>query len=241
MPRNIREDGERSTGIRPGRVRQAHTSPRPITGTAKNLLRLVRMVSRTTKAPRTRTTSEKGKAASPFQRRCIVNVRYANSKTPGGWKAHGTYVERESARGESDSQKGPDRNAARVAEDRLGLAKQQSLSSLADSWQRDGDGRIFKIILSPEDSAADLERTAEAVISRIREYSGLPVSWGGLIHRNTGHTHAHLIVRGQLQSGDQLRLPPSLIRTGLREVAQASITRQLGPRTMEDIQRQKSV
>ena len=101
--RNTGEERERSTKVRPGRVRPTNTSPRRVTGTAKNLLRLARLVSRSSSRSN-RAGNAKGSASgssktSPFQRRAIVNVRYSNAKTPGGWKAHGTYVERESAKG----------------------------------------------------------------------------------------------------------------------------------------------
>src|SRR5580692_2410667 len=101
---NTGEERERSTKVRPGRVRPTNTSPRRLTGTAKNLLRLARLVSRASSRSN-RAGNAKGPASgssktSPFQRRAIVNVRYSNAKTPGGWKAHGTYVERESAKGQ---------------------------------------------------------------------------------------------------------------------------------------------
>src|SRR5580700_2589521 len=101
--RNTGEGRGRSTKLRPGRVRPTHTSPRRVTGTARNLLRLVRLVSRSsTRSSRGGNVKGSGigsPKASPFQRRAVVNVRYSNAKTPGGWKAHGTYVERESAKG----------------------------------------------------------------------------------------------------------------------------------------------
>src|ERR1700677_1548653 len=103
MPRGPREEGERSGRLQPGRVRRANTSARPLTGTARNLLRLARLVSRARKATASRSVSASATASrkgSPFQRRCIVNVRYANGRTPGGWKAHGIYVERESTKGD---------------------------------------------------------------------------------------------------------------------------------------------
>ena len=43
--RNTGEERERSTKVRPGRVRPSNASPRRVTGTAKNLLRLARLVS----------------------------------------------------------------------------------------------------------------------------------------------------------------------------------------------------
>lgn len=247
MPRQPPQDSERPVRVRPGRVRRTNTSSRPITGTAKNLLRLTRLVSRSQKAPAPRSGSASSVAfrtGSPFQRRCVVNVRYANGRTPGGWKAHGRYVERETATGgmrANGEQYHGEREIGISDCDRLGLAKSQSLASLADSWQRAGDVRIFKIILSPEDAGADFAHTATAVIARIEEHTDTPVTWGGVVHRNTDHAHAHLIVRGRVRKDEPLKLPPAMIRKDLREAAQASITRQLGPRTLEEIQQQQKV
>jgi len=125
--------------------------------------------------------------------------------------------------------------------DRLGLAQEHSLDSLAGQWQKAGDERIFKIIISPEDPTVNFQRTASDMIARIEQHTGAPVEWAGVVHRNTDHPHAHLIVRGKLPSGEALKLPPMLIRKGLREAVQTSLTQQLGPRTMEDIQRQKQI
>src|ERR1700674_4405109 len=101
--RNTGEERERSTKVRPGRVRPTNTSPRRVTGTARNLLRLVRLVrrssSRSSRGGNVKGSGIGSSKTSPFQRRAVVNVRYSNAKTLGGWKAHGTYVERESAKG----------------------------------------------------------------------------------------------------------------------------------------------
>jgi hypothetical protein len=238
-----KDEGERAARIRPGRVRRANTSTRPITGTARNLLRLTRLVSRSQKTTVSRSGSSAErttKSGSPFQRRCVVNVRYANGRTPGGWRAHGIYVERESAKGDARFKGDPSREREHSgSEDRLGLAKERSLASLADAWQKAGDKRIFKIILSPEDASADFAKTANAVISRIEEHSGGPLEWGGVVHHNTDHPHAHLLVRGRVRTDEPLKLPPAMIRRGLREAAQTALTRQLGPRTLEEIQQQQ--
>jgi Protein of unknown function (DUF3363) len=244
---NTSEDRGRSNKLRPGRVRPSNTSPRRITGTAKNLLRLARLVSRSSsRSGRGRNVKGSGSGSSktsPFQRRAIVNVRYSNAKTPGGWKAHGTYVERESAKGRDvdDGKHGAENEVQTASPDRLGLAKEHSLDFLAGLWQKAGDQRIFKVIISPEDSDLDFQRTASDMIARIQQHTAAPVEWAGVVHRNTDHPHAHLIVRGRLPSGEALQLPPMLIRRGLREAVQTSLTQQLGPRTMEDIQRQKQV
>ena len=162
---NTGEERERSTKVRPGRVRATNTSPRRVTGTAKNLLRLVRLVSRSSSRS-SRTGNAKGSRSgssktSPFQRRAIVNVRYSNARTPGGWKAHGTYVERESAKGRDvvdGKQYGVNDEVRTPSPDRLGLAQEHSLDSLGGQWQKAGDERIFKIIISPEDPIVNFQR-----------------------------------------------------------------------------------
>ena len=172
-----------------------------------------------------------------------MNVRYSSSRTPGGWKAHGIYVERESAKADLQ-EKGKDRLEAdpRILDaDRLGLAKDHPLGSLADGWQKAGDQRIFKIIVSPEDANVDFQKTAKDMIARIEQQTGSSVEWGGVVHRNTDHPHAHILVRGKLLTGEPLRLPPDLIRKGLRSAVQSSLTRQLGPRTIEEIEQQRQV
>src|SRR3984885_4426959 len=205
--RNTSEERERSTQVRPGRVRPTNTSPRRVTGTAKNLLRLARLVSRSSsRSSRDRNVKGSGSGSSktsPFQRRAIVNVRYSNAKTPGGWKAHGTYVERESAKGRDvDGKHGAENEVQTASPDRLGLAKEHSLDSLAGLWQKAGDKRIFKVIISPEDSDVDFQRTASDIIPRIHENAGAPVECAGDVLRNTNRPRAHLIVRARLPSGE---------------------------------------
>ena len=201
---NTGEERERSTKVRPGRIRPTNTSPRRVTGTAKNLLRLVRLVSRSpsrsSRASNVKGSRSGSSKTSPFQRRAIVNVRYSNAKTPGGWKAHGTYVERESAKGRDvvdGKQYGVNDEVQTRSPDRLGLAQEHSLDSLAGQWQKAGDERIFKIIISPEDSAVSFQRTASDMIARIEQHTGASVEWAGVVHRNTDHPHAHLIEIGR--------------------------------------------
>jgi hypothetical protein len=246
--REAKEKGERSSRLRPGRVRRATTPPPRVTGTARNLLRLARLVSRSSpggaKATPAFNRSSVSATAATFQRRAIVNVRYASTRTPGGWKAHGTYIERESAKGDrlpSEREAATEIGSKVSDPDRLGLAQEHPLGRLAESWQQAGDRRIFKIILSPEDPNVNFQRTAEDMMARIEQHTGTPVEWGGVVHRNTDHPHAHIIVRGRLSSWEPLKLPPALIRRGLREAVQSSLTRQLGLRTIADIEDQRQI
>ena len=194
--REVKEKGERSSRLRPGRVRQTNTPPPPVTGTAKNLLRLVRLVSRSSPSGARTTPAFNRIPASPkssaFQRRCIVNVRYASARTPGGWKAHGMYIERESAKGDrlpSEREAATEIDNQVPDPDRLGLAQEHPLGRLAESWQKAGDKRIFKIILSPEDPNVDFQRIASEMISRIEQYTGAPVEWGGVLETEVGEEY----------------------------------------------------
>lgn len=241
MARRIRsqkagdEDRQRSGQLHPGRVKQIPSSYPRMTGTARNLLRLARMVARLSKAGGhsggISSYSPTSPRTSPFQRRAIVNVRYSTARTRGGWKAHGTYIERESAKGERENP-----NA-----ERFGLAKEQPLGSLADNWQKAGDRRLFKIILSPEDPGVDLELTTQELIRRVEKEVSGTVEWGAVVHRDTDHPHVHMIIRDRLRSGVEFTLPRDLIRRGLRDAVQKSLTRQLGPRTFEEVAEQKQV
>lgn len=226
---------ERRGRLRPGGRRAINTAVPGyggracLTGTARRLLRLAKQVSRAAGPKRSSRTSSDF-SSRQFKRRTIVNVRYANSKVRGGWKAHGRYVERESAAGGS----------GRQAEDRLGMARERSLDELAAEWQAEGDERLFKIIISPEDGAkANFRETAEQMIEALEVQVGSRVQWAGIVHRNTDHPHAHLIVRGVKQDGSTLTIPRSVVKSHLREAVQESLTKQLGFRTIDDVRRER--
>lgn len=227
------DQGQRGR-LHPGRRRAINTEvPRfghaaAWTGTASRLLRLARQVSRAVGPSQ----SKGGFSSRQFQRRAIVNVRYANSRVKGGWKAHGRYVERESAAG----------RAGQDAADRLGLADDHALDELAAEWQAAGDERLFKIIISPEDGqVANFHQVSAEMISTLEKQVGSRLRWAGVVHRNTDHTHAHLIVRGVKDDGSPLTIPRGVVKTQLRQAVQDSLTRQLGFRTLDDVQREKQV
>ncbi len=220
-----------SARLRPGRVRRLTASPR--TGSASRLLRLARSVSRaTSKRLGQRNTVQRHEGAvRQFQRRAIVNVRYSSSRVKGAWKAHGKYLERESAAGRSDG----------IGHERLDGRGEESLHSITDQWQRAGDTRLFKIIISPEDATGvDFKATSEDMVRALELRTGERLEWVGIVHRNTDHPHAHIVVRGRSRSGNPLFVQPRVIREVLRDEVQRSLTRQLGPRTVADVARQRT-
>lgn len=247
------EGSERSSKLRPGKVRRTNTSARPLTGSARALFRLVRQVSRTPPANRNssgRVSPASRATGSAFKQRAIINVRYSNGNPKSGvkakvsWKAHGKYVERESATRvvvPSPDEVTAEATGHRVPEGRLGLATQRPLDSLLEEWQAQGDPRIYKIIISPESQDADLGLAAQAVIARIEQHAAQPVEWAGIVHTNTDNRHAHIVVRSRLPSGAVLHLPKAVIKIELRSAAEQQLTKQLGPRTLEDLKRQQTM
>ena len=231
--REVRQDAADapSARLRPGRVRRLTASPR--TGSASRLLRLARSVSRAiSKRLGQRNAVQKHEgAARQFQRRAIVNVRYSHSRVKGAWKAHGKYLERESAAGRSDG----------IGHERLDGRGEEPLHSITDQWQRAGDTRLFKIIISPEDAAGvDFRTMSEDMIRALEQRTGERLEWVGIVHRNTEHPHAHIVVRGRSLSGNPLFIQPRVIREALRDEVQRSLTRQLGPRTVAEVVRQRT-
>lgn len=65
---------------------------------------------------------------------------YLNNKTHGQWKAHGRYLARESAEHTKD---GKDVGFSRGDEP-------VNIASRLDDWQKMGDQRLWKLIVSPE-------------------------------------------------------------------------------------------
>ena len=77
---------------------------------------------------------------SAFQRRAVVNVRYSSSRTPGGWKAHGTYFERESAKGDGQ-QKEKQTGLEHDGQCLIPTALAWLVNIRLDHWQTAGSGR----------------------------------------------------------------------------------------------------
>ena len=72
-----------------------------------------------------------------FHQRCAVRVTYSKNKIPGQWRAHGRYIARESAARDTVAGFSNGRAAAEPAQ-------------ILDRWQKQGDARLFKFIVSPE-------------------------------------------------------------------------------------------
>ena len=146
----------------------------------------------------------------PHYQRCAVRVSYSPNRVRGQWAAHGRYIARESARQDSA---GFDANGD-VTDIPQRLAQ----------WQRSGDQRLFKIIISPENGhEIDLPRLTRDLMDRMSTDLARDLEWVAVAHHNTGHPHTHVAVRGR-----DLRLPKEYVRSVVHEHATRLSAKQLG-------------
>jgi len=89
----------------------------------------------------------------------------------------------------------------------------------------------FRFIVSPEDAGElDLTANVRRLMTRVEQDLGRKVEWAAVNHHDTGHPHAHIVVRGIDRGGQELRFERSYIATGMRWRAQEIATQELGPR-----------
>ena len=85
------------------------------------------------------------------------------------------------------------------------------------AWQRSGDERLFKVVLSPEfGEQLDLERLTRDVMKLVENDVGRTLEWAAVVHRNTEHPHVHIVVRG-FAAGERLRFPREYVQHGMRK------------------------
>ncbi len=162
-----------------------------------------------------------GRRAFPHRQRCAVRITYSKNAVRGQWRAHGRYLERESASGGSS---GFDARETNV-----------QVSTRLQGWQAQNDELLWKFIISPEfGDRIDPQRLTRDVMSRVEKDLGGPLEWVAVAHANTEHPHLHVALRGVTSSGAALRLSPDYVKRGVREIAEDLCTRQLGFRTSLD-------
>ena len=99
------------------------------------------------------------------------------------------------------------------------------------------DRHHFRFIVSPEDSAdlSDLKTYARDLMAQAEKDLGTKLDWVGVDHWNTEHPHVHIILRGQMEDGQDLVISRDYISEGMRARACDLATLELGPRTDLDI------
>ena len=108
-------------------------------------------------------------------------MTYLSNKTRGQWKAHGRYLARESATHENLVE------GVGFARDEQGI----DIATRLENWQRSGDERLWKLIISPEfGDLADLHRLTADLMERMERDLGTGIEWIAVEHHNTEHPHA---------------------------------------------------
>jgi hypothetical protein len=153
-----------------------------------------------------------------------VRVLYSRNAVRGQWGAHGRYLAREARQ---DDQKTVGFGQA---------AESIDISKQLDGWQKSGDHRMWKLIISPEfGDRIDLNRLTRELMTRMASDLGTDaLEWTAVTHYNTEHPHVHIALRGADGRGQQVNLDQDYVKSGIRRIAENLCTQQLGYRTEKD-------
>lgn len=155
--------------------------------------------------------------------RCVVKVKFNRPKAskthPPRWVRHAEYISLENRTGLDPKVAGFDKQS----DDGVDVRK------AATEWHNAKDRRMFRIIISPENTDADLRKLTRDMMKNAEVQLGRELDWKAVIHLNTDHPHVHLILRG-VANGSSLVLPREMICGGLSQLAREYLTQQLGHR-----------
>ena len=111
-------------------------------------------------------SSASSKRSRPYFQRCAVRVVYSKNATAGQWRAHGRYLVRESVTFDGGSRG--------IGFD--GKNESAEIVHRLEDWQRAGDERLWKIIISPEfGDRADLRKLTRDLMSRTETDQHFPI------------------------------------------------------------------
>lgn len=99
------------------------------------------------------------------------------------------------------------------------------------------DRHQFRFIVAPEDGAQydDLKPLVRRWMAQVEHDLGTKLDWVAVDHFNTGHPHAHVLVRGVDDRGQDLIIAREYISRGLAARAAELVNLDLGPRTDREI------
>ncbi|HEY9553502.1 relaxase/mobilization nuclease RlxS, partial [Allosphingosinicella sp.] len=104
-----------------------------------------------------------------------------------------------------------------------------------------GDRHQFRFIVAPEDGAEydDLKPLVRRWMKQMSQDLGSSLDWVAVDHFNTGHPHAHVMLRGKDDKGKDLIIAREYMTHGLRARAAELVDLDLGPRSPQEILRAK--
>jgi len=153
-----------------------------------------------------------------YRRRSVVKISY-NRQSGKPWRERARYLTREHAQKENEMGVGFDANHDQV-----------DIVAIADRWQREGDPLLWRFIISPDDDV-DLKQHIRDVAAQMERDLGTRLEWIAMDHHpQTENDHVHMFVRGIRDDGQELKLDRDYIASGIRELSQSLIEKELGPR-----------
>ena len=160
-------------------------------------------------------------------RRVVVKarvVRHRVNRAP--LTAHLTYLRREGVTKDG-------------ATGRMFDAERDDADHCAFAERCESDRHHFRFIVSPDDATelSDLKALTRDLMAQAQRDLGTKLDWVAVDHWNTEHPHVHVIIRGRADDGQDLVISRDYIREGIRARAQGLVTRELGPRSEQEIRR----
>jgi type IV secretory pathway VirD2 relaxase len=189
----------------------------------KNLGRSVKRQSRITDTGGGRRTRPEQSGLKVYRRRSVVKIAY-NRQSGKPWKERARYLTREHAQKENEMGIGFDAHHDQV-----------DMVAIAERWQRQGDPLLWRFIISPDDQI-DLKQHIRDLAAQMERDLGTQLEWTAIDHHpETENHHVHMLVRGIRDNGQELKLDRDYIASGIRELSQSLIEKELGPRQEHEL------
>jgi type IV secretory pathway VirD2 relaxase len=94
-----------------------------------------------------------------------------------------------------------------------------------------GDRHQFRIIVSPDDGdqLSNLKPFVRDLMQQMERDLETKLDWVAVDQHNTGHPHAHVVIRGKDEQGHDLIMARDYVTHGIRQRASELLTLELGP------------
>lgn len=133
---------------------------------------------------------------SSKQGQAVVKGSYAKAGRDANRhiRAHLTYIQ-ERERGEKEQER------TFFDRDRKGIERKEVEGAMRENQ---GDkAAIHKLIISPGDNSVDIADYTRETIEALEERLGHKLDWYGIIHENTEHHHAHVVIAGKIPNRER--------------------------------------
>jgi hypothetical protein len=153
-------------------------------------------------------------------RRAVIKVRIAKLKAGNlaAPRAHMRHIQRDGVDrcGEPGKLYGPDADEVDVGQ---------------FTERCEGDRHQFRIIVSPDDGdqLQNLQPFVRDLMQQMERDLETKLDWVAVDHHNTGHPHAHVVIRGKDEQGHDLIMARDYVTHGIRQRASELLTLELGP------------